>query len=101
MTGYADCNRPLFNKIEEILRKFFGIENVINPAKLPPEWTYEQWMEKDLNDVANNTDVIVLLPGWEKSKGARAEMKIALEKDLEIVTLNELNHQIFLMPNCN
>ena len=47
MTGYADCNRPLFNKIEEILRKFFGIENVTNPAKLPPEWTYEQWMEKD------------------------------------------------------
>lgn len=92
MTGYTDCNRPLFNKVEKMLRDIFKIENVINPAKLPPEWTYEQWMEKDLHDVANNTDVIVLLPGWEKSNGARAEMKIALEKNLEIMTLEEIEN---------
>lgn len=35
-------------------------------------------------------DGIVLVPGWNKSKGAMAEVEIALKSDLPVMRLDEL-----------
>ena len=36
MSGYEEFNFPAFNKAEELLRKSYGYEHVVNPAKLHP-----------------------------------------------------------------
>ena len=45
---------------------------------------------------ATSCDAILLLPGWERSKGARAELTIALEKHLEIITFCDLMQNPYL-----
>jgi len=86
MTGYADLNHPLFYVAEEHL-KTKGYE-VINPAKMDeelgldphkgvmdPEFLKDA-VKRDLEAVMA-CDGIALLPEWEGSKGARAEVAVA------------------------
>ena len=47
----------------------------------------EVWYEQDLEWLAD-CDAIVLLPGWETSKGANLELKQASEDGLDIYTWN-------------
>lgn len=67
--------------------------NVVNPCDLdrgdgfdpaeglPPGTTFDDVMRRDLAALAD-CDTIVMLPGWEKSEGARKEMMAALEMGL-------------------
>jgi hypothetical protein len=86
MTGYADLNHPLFYVAEEHL-KTKGYE-VINPAKMDeelgldphkgvmdPEFLKDA-VKRDLEAVMI-CDGIAVLPEWEGSKGARAEVAVA------------------------
>lgn len=41
----------------------------------------------DCNYIARHADIVALLPGWENSRGARAEYAIAIALDLEIIKL--------------
>jgi hypothetical protein len=85
MRGHADFNFPSFLACEAALPEFFA-ENwgtsealsVLNPARnfdgdtTLPITTY---MRRDIIQVAQ-ADLIVLLPGWEASEGARLEVSI-------------------------
>ena len=86
MTGYADLNHPAFFKAETHLMSM-GYE-VINPAKMDeelgldphkgvmdPEFLKDA-VKRDL-DAVMTCDGIALLPEWEGSKGARAEVAVA------------------------
>ena len=42
------------------------------------------WLEGDI-EILKRCDVIVMIPGWEDSKGALAELKVALEHGKEII----------------
>lgn len=78
MTGKPELNFPAFHAAAAKLRAL-GYE-VINPAELDlldkQKLTWQEYMRRDIK-VLVDCDAIALLPGWEKSKGARAEKYIA------------------------
>lgn len=89
MTGIKDFNFPLFNKIEEEILKQYRAKRVINPAKNDQSLSYEDMMKLDLDSVSQSTH-LVILPGWHRSNGAKKEVKLALERGIEIIDLNDL-----------
>lgn len=50
---------------------------VLNPAKLPQGLSNEQYMRIDLAMI-DAADAVVLLPGWEASKGSKIEADYAV-----------------------
>jgi hypothetical protein len=102
MTGYDDYNRPLFNETAEAFEE--GGWNVFNPATndIRLFGSYEEcdaaikadrkaalriMLGSDLEFICNEADAIAMLPGWEKSFGARAEHATAVALGLEIIYL--------------
>lgn len=76
MTGLPDFNREAFNTAEDALR--MRGYNPINPARngLPENSTYEEHMRADLRMLLE-ADAVTVLPGWEQSKGAQLETRLA------------------------
>lgn len=73
-----------FAAAEKLLKKH-GFE-VVNPTSLGEVdgWTWEDYMKKDIKLLVD-CDAIYLIDGWEKSKGARLEAKLASWLDLKDV----------------
>lgn len=105
MTGMPDWNYPAFFETEQQLRDMghtpvnpahhdgLTVEEALanagtheNPAQ---PWAY--YMRRDLPHVAN-ADALCLLPGWQKSRGARLEVHVAntLGIPLKIIRNGEL-----------
>jgi len=85
MTGITDKhgnsthNYPAFHAAAADLRA--RGHTVVSPAELHPHavtnpQTWEDYMRADLRALLG-TDAVVVLPGWEHSKGARLEVTIA------------------------
>jgi hypothetical protein len=79
MTGISQFNFPAFNRAAQSLRAS-GYE-VVNPAEMDeadatPQ-TWEQYLRRDIR-VLLDCEGIALLPGWENSRGAKLEARIAL-----------------------
>lgn len=61
----------------------------LNPADIPPgsmhtadgctpdKHAWRCWMRKDLEEMVKRCTAILMLPGWEDSPGARAELAVA------------------------
>jgi nucleoside 2-deoxyribosyltransferase len=82
MTGLPEHNYPQFKRMATLLReRGFTVES---PAERPDaqidhdtdETEWHEWMHSALRQVLL-CDMLVLLPGWEKSRGACAEVVIA------------------------
>ena len=84
MTGYPDLNFPAFHRETARLRSEGA--HVINPAEIntDPGMSWEQCLRADIRELAT-CDAIVLLPGWEQSKGALLEHHIALQLGLIVL----------------
>lgn len=77
MSGLPEFNYPAFRiKHAELVRAGYGVRN---PALIEgdPSWTWEQWMKAALR-LQMGADVVHMLPGWRKSRGARIERRLAL-----------------------
>jgi hypothetical protein len=70
ITGDPDHKRK-FDEAEEKLREMGHV--VLNPTILPDGLEYDNYMDIDMAMV-RACDVVALLPDWEESAGARAEM---------------------------
>lgn len=83
MTGIEALNFPLFHAEAARLRAL-GYE-IVNPAELNPD-PGMSWLDCMRVDIAElvKCDGVALLPGWEQSRGARLEQRIA--SDLGLVT---------------
>ena len=104
MRGYANFNFPAFDYAAEKLRMqgfevfspadrdrtAYGAEIENNPTGdenkvTNPACTINDCMSADCEWICRNADAIALLPGWEKSSGANAEL--ALSKALGLTQI--------------
>lgn len=108
MRGYKDFNFPAFDKAAAELRA--QGHSVFNPAEKDKEHDPEgvSWrspdgditvaektgvfdrrvaIRADLDYIIDDADAIALLPGWEASKGANAELWLSRFLDLEEIIL--------------
>lgn len=77
-----------FQKFESVERMLVSAGlKVVNPMKLDHshDGTWESYMRQDIAELMK-CDAIYLLSGWEQSRGAKIEIKLA----------KELNFQIFI-----
>lgn len=109
MTGFAEFNFPAFNSASSELRAIG--HNVFNPAERDIErhggvdiskgntdgsqehaeknhgFSLRDALHDDMVWICDNATAIALLPGWEKSAGARAEHALATALGLEFIYL--------------
>lgn len=91
MSGYPEYNYPLFADVAAMLRRH-GYQ-VINPAESDSEAkdkTWASYLRKDIRHLMDCTHVVVL-PGWERSKGAGLEVYIARQLDMPILEMQVEN----------
>lgn len=83
MTGLKDLNFPAFHSQAAALRAR-GFD-VVNPAELNPDpsATWADCMRADIAALVTCQE-IHLLPGWERSRGARLELHIACELGMKV-----------------
>lgn len=89
MTGLPDLNFPAFHAAAKALRAM-GMQ-VTNPAELNTG-TNAQWedcMRVDVKALCDCTG-LVLLPGWENSRGAFVELFLARQFAMPVTTLDKL-----------
>lgn len=89
MTGHPDLNFPLFADVALALR-LAGFD-VVNPAELKhqPDDDWVACMRRDIAALVE-CDSIVMLPGWQNSRGARLELKVARELGMRVYGLSTL-----------
>lgn len=78
MTGYPDFNYPEFHRVADDWRKLG--HDVFCPAenfKGSTDYPWEFYMKEDLRLVMH-CDAIVLLAGWDRSRGALMEALVAM-----------------------
>ena len=95
MSGFENYNFEAFDNAAKYIRDRGDI--AVNPASRGKEWVakngnremtdneYRRIMIDCLNDL-RSCDAIFLLKGWEKSKGAKQELSVALinKKEVEV-----------------
>jgi hypothetical protein len=94
MSGIAESNFPAFRLWASSLRALGFV--VVNPAEInvgaeervggsPEEMSafYNQCMRADIRELCT-CEAIVLMPGWENSKGANLELHIAHRVGLHV-----------------
>ena len=84
MTGIDEFNFPAFREAARTLRQ--AGYRVASPHENIPmlgrEWTY--YIRRDLLLLLERCDTLVLLHGWEASRGARLELHVAQHLDYPI-----------------
>lgn len=67
-----------FNPAENDVANGFNVSNMTGTEKLEDHgYSLRQALKEDLTWICDNADGLALLGGWEKSKGAAAEMALA------------------------
>ena len=100
MRGVPDFNFPAFDFAANNLRKqgfeVFspaekGVEHsmIDNPDLQDDEEFRREVFELDTQWICRNADAVALLPGWEKSLGAKAERALAEALGLTIIILGK------------
>jgi hypothetical protein len=86
----VDINILALNRAAEALRARTG-SVVINPAALPHcnHWTQADWRKLWRLVIERHVFLIVLLEGWEYSKGSIYEAVFALEQRLQVKTFSD------------
>lgn len=87
MTGYPDLNFAVFHRAAARLRAA-GYE-VANPAEINPDQS-SSWEACMRNDIAQlvTCDFVVVLPGWDRSRGASLEVYIAEKLGMPRLTVD-------------
>ncbi len=96
MTGFPEFNFPAFDRAAEALASH-GY-TVFNPAQMDRDIGFNpsssgvtqeflrDAMRRDLTAICE-ADAIAMLPGWEKSGGARVEWTLATHLGLKVIYL--------------
>ena len=86
MSGLPELNFPAFHAAAAALRAK-GHE-VVNPAEInaDPSAGWNTCMRQDIAQLVT-CEAVALLPGWEKSRGARLEAHIAGQLEMQVLYL--------------
>jgi hypothetical protein len=92
MRGLPDFNYAVFDRAAEFLRGFG--HQVYSPAEYPFSGPRDQFPLRQAFDaycrfICRDACTIVLLPGWENSQGAVAELALARVCGLDVLHLEE------------
>lgn len=91
MAGYSEHNFPAFEDAARILRQT-GL-TILSPHEMPTPEGFAEMSEQDQWKVMVDLDIaamkevckgIILMKGWPQSRGARAELTVAMELDWEV-----------------
>ncbi len=84
MTGIPEYNFPAFHAEAARLRS--DGHDVVNPAEIVTDTSvsWEACMRADIRELVT-CEAICLLPGFENSKGARLERRIALDLGMTVM----------------
>lgn len=93
MRGYVESNYPMFHEVCSELRS--QGHRVYNPAEFPhngPHDTFpiRQAFASYATFICLEADTLVLLPGWESSRGVSAERALAENCGVEIIEWNNM-----------
>ena len=89
MTGLPELNYPAFNAAAADLRfRGWWVENPAAPD-LPPCDSWRDYMRRGIGQMLS-CDWVALLPGWERSRGARIEERLARDLGLRVVTVEQM-----------
>ena len=86
MTDSPDFNHPEFNRVAAILRA--QGHHVFNPAETD-EYEPRQSFAEYTRFICLEADMIILLSGWQNSKGAMVELKLAEYIGVNVREYNE------------
>lgn len=84
MTGHPELNFPAFHAAAAELRALG--HHVENPAEINAD-PKAQWLDCMRADIARlvTCDAVHMLPGWEKSRGAKVEHGLAVGLGLQVI----------------
>jgi hypothetical protein len=95
--GRKDLNVQAFADAAKTLR-LIGYE-ILSPTELGTEGqTYDWFIRRDIG-LLIECDAIILLPGWPQSKGARAELQIAMNLNMKVYFYNPNRYSELLDMN--
>ena len=83
-----------FKKYEDELH-YYGIKDIFNPAAThwPKDVKWEVCMKFDIK-ILMDCDCLVLLPNWEKSKGANLETYLCRKLGIRIIEYQDLIEEL-------
>ena len=87
MTGLPDKGRSMFMLAEQVMSSFGW--NVLNPARLPDGLPGNKYMPICMAMI-NAADMLMLLPGSEKSPGAQLEAQYAAYQGIPVRVVESL-----------
>jgi uncharacterized protein DUF4406 len=88
MAGLPEYNHPAFHTAAKQLRSAGFM--VLNPADYGlDEKVWATCLRRDLHDLLR-AEIVVVLPGWERSKGAMLETDVARRLGMPIYSVDEL-----------
>jgi Domain of unknown function (DUF4406) len=88
MTGRPDLNFPAFRSAAELLRQLG--HDAVSPAEINPNHSmpWAECMKRDIPALCT-CDGIVMLDGWEFSRGATLERYVAEHLGLKVHSIDE------------
>lgn len=99
MTGLPDYNRKAFAEATAQLRDL-GFK-VVNPHELKepflkvndPDYNWRQYLARDISVLlTDDIEGVVVLPGWDKSRGSVLEIHVAQYMGLKVFPYSAVMH---------
>lgn len=89
MAGYADHNHPNFREAATALRQ--QGYTIVNPADYGnlDHLSWQTVMKRDIHALLW-CDAVIVLPGWEESRGAKLETDIARRLEMPIYRYEQM-----------
>ncbi len=90
MTGISNYNKPAFRAATQMLRdRGYEVEcpSEVEDGGVQQDWA---WYMRHCLVKLSRADAIVVLPGWDRSRGASLEVFIGTQLGLPIYTLAEM-----------